>query len=95
VSGCVPPEEYVKLMGEVGFDGAKCVGIGKFWTSKTTRSMDFVGIKAVNTVAPRTTAVAPRAQSSSFLGLKPKHLVMAGITLLLALTLTRVASKRS
>jgi len=46
VSGCVPPEEYIKLMGEVGFDGAKCVGKGVFWTSPTTRSMDFVAIKA-------------------------------------------------
>jgi len=86
VTGCVPPEEYIKLMGEVGFDGARCVGIGVFWTSPTTRSMDFVAVKGL---------AAPEQRKAAARGFKPQHLVVVGVAALLALTATRLWTKRS
>lgn len=39
------PEEYVGLMEEVGFVDVEVVGYPEFWTSKTTRGVDFVARK--------------------------------------------------
>jgi hypothetical protein len=82
----VPPEEYIKLMGEAGFDGARCVGAGVFFTSPTTRSMDFVAVKS---------AAAPVAVRKASFGLKPQQLVVFGVVAIAALTVARLLTKRS
>jgi len=41
----VPPEEYVSLLEEVGFVTVEIVGTTDFWTSATTRGVDFVARK--------------------------------------------------
>jgi len=91
VSGCVPPEEYVRLMGEVGFDGARCVGGGVFWTSPTTRSMDFVAVKSAAT--PVVSAVSATTKKTR--GVKAQYVVAVGVAALLAFTVTRYWSKRA
>jgi len=82
----MPPEEYIKLMGEVGFDGARCVGAGNFWSSPTTRSMDFVAVKALS---------APVQQRKAARGIKPQYLVLVGVAAILAVAVSRVWTKRS
>lgn len=85
MSGCVPPEEYVRLMKEVGFEDARWVGTGVFWTSPTTRSMDFVGVKSA------AVPVARRAKPSG-----AQRLVAFGVVALAAVALARVwMNKRS
>lgn len=84
MSGCVPPEEYIKLMGEAGFDGARCVGAGVFWTSPTTRTMDFVGVKSLASPVPI------RALNR----IKAQHFVVVGFAVV-AFTVTRFWLKRS
>jgi len=86
VSGCVPPDEYIKLMSEVGFDGARCEGSGDFWTSPTTRSMDFVGVKAAAPIG------SPR---KALLGLKVSHLALLGGVTLATMVLARLWNKRT
>lgn len=39
------PEEYIALMEEVGFVDVEIVGYTNFWTSATTRGVDFVARK--------------------------------------------------
>jgi hypothetical protein len=46
VSGCVAPEDYIALMKSVGFVDIRLVGYPEFWTSKSTRAIDFVARKA-------------------------------------------------
>jgi len=41
----VAPEEYVTLLEEVGFVDIEIVGTTDFWTSATTRGVDFVARK--------------------------------------------------
>jgi len=76
-------------MGEVGFDGARCVGKGEFWTSHTTRTMDFVATKSLPTVFPK--SVVAKSEKSSGL---TKALVLAGVAALLAFTVSKVMARR-
>jgi uncharacterized OsmC-like protein len=77
-------------MGEVGFDNARCVGKGTFWTSTTTVTMDFVATKSL----PSTEKTAvQRSRKSS--GVQPRHLVAAAVAAALAFTLAKLWYKRA
>jgi len=73
-------------MGEAGFDGARCVGAGNFWSSPTKRSMDFVAVKS---------AAAPLGVRRARQGLQAKHLVVVGVAALAAVVVARLWVKRS
>jgi hypothetical protein len=54
VSGCEPPEKYERWLAEAGFVHIRRLGATDFWTSPSTRGMNFVATKPLDSAAAAT-----------------------------------------